>query len=272
MRPTILCICFLLSGCGRGEIVLSGTLAEGENLTHVWQLGSDQRAEIVGDSFTVSGITSDVVELRFARGANEAGGMELREIARGAHLQLRGIRVEDGVAFPAAVEGAADRVVVNGVRMGGVAALPDRVAIAGLLLSRSRSGDALLVRPDDDQLPDLRVVVTPATAVQGPGGGTASLERTDFGDSLRVTGVVEDGFLIATAVEIRAGSSAAGESSGSPTTSGGSANRSTSSSGTLSDAVQRAREAVEAVQENERERGQGQGRGPPPGRGQGRGN
>ncbi|CAN5777428.1 hypothetical protein BH23GEM6_BH23GEM6_26310 [soil metagenome] len=275
MRLRAIAVCLLLSGCERGGTTLSGTVAEGENLTHVWKLGSDQRGEIVGDSFFVADITSDVVELRFARGDNEVGGMELREIARGVHLRLRGIAFEDGVAFPASVEGAqAAAVVVNGVRIGNSAGLPNRVDVQGILLSRSRTGDALLIRPDGDQLPDLRVVVTPATEVRRSGGETASLERTDFGDSLRIVGPVEDGFVIATGVELLARSGAGEGSSTSSSTPSSESPSGPARAVTTPSSSPPGREQPAAEAEAERERGKQkrQGRGPPPERGRRRGN
>jgi hypothetical protein len=200
LTPLLLCA---LAACGRGETVLSGTLAEGEEITHVWVLGGAERALVEADSFRVDAGREEALELRFAREEREVGRMELRGLPRGATLALRGVSVDDGLAFPRALEGGrAHRVEINGVRFATAAALPDRVDEPTTLLSRSRSGDALLVRPGGDRLPDLRVVVTPGTEIRTPDGDPASLERTDFGDTLRVTGVVENGFVIASQVVI----------------------------------------------------------------------
>jgi hypothetical protein len=194
----------LTAGCGGGESTLSGTLAEGENVTHVWVVGGTERTAVVNDSFHLSGITGDPVEILFARGEREAGRMELRDIPPGARLTLRGIAVNERLAFPASLAGDDDVIVsVNGLRMGTPGTIPGSVDGWTILLSRSRSGDALLVRPDGSRLPDLRVVITPGTQIRTEDGDPASLTRTDFGDSLRIVGQREGGFVIATLVEIR---------------------------------------------------------------------
>lgn len=193
----------LACGCGGSEATLTGTLAAEEGITHVWVLGEPERAEVVGDSFALAGLRAGNVELRFARDADEVGRMEIRELPASGRIRLREIGFEDGIAFPLAVEGdGAVRLEVNGVRLGSAAAYPADVDLRGTLLSRSRSGDALLVRPADAGLPDLRVVVTPGTEVRTEDGDPADLERTDFADTLRVVGVVEDGYVIAASVEV----------------------------------------------------------------------
>ncbi|MBA2671795.1 MAG: hypothetical protein H0U67_15620 [Gemmatimonadetes bacterium] len=194
----------LTAGCGGRESTLSGTLAEGEDVTHVWVVGGTERTAVVNDSFHISRITGDPVEILFARGEREAGRMELRDIPRGTQLSLRGIAVDDMLAFPASIVGDDDVIVsVNGVRLGTPGSIPGSVDGWTTLLSRSRSGDALLVRPDGDRLPDLRVVTTPGTEIRTEDGDPTSLERTDFGDSIRIVGKREAGFVIATLVEIR---------------------------------------------------------------------
>jgi hypothetical protein len=194
----------LTAGCSGRESTVSGTLAEGEDITHVWVVGGTERTAVVNDSFQLAGITDDAVEILFARGEREAGRMELGDIPRGANLMLRGIAVDDRLAFPASLAGDDDVIVlVNGLRLGTPGTIPGSVDGWTSLLSRSRSGDALLVRPHGSRLPDLRVVVTPGTEIRTEDGDPASLERTDFGDSLRVVGQREGGFVIATLVEVR---------------------------------------------------------------------
>ncbi len=265
----------LLAACGSREATLSGTVAEGEGLTHVWVMGAPERSEIVGDSFSIAGIREDVVELRFSRGDREGGRMELRGIARGANLLLRGVSVNDGVAFPTTLDGEGNHVVeVNGVRLGTLASVPGRVDARGSLLSRSRSGDALLLRPESGGLPDLRVVVTPGTEIRTEDGEPISLERTDFGDTLRVVGTGESGFVIATLVEVRRSvardrttpASGGGASSGSPAT-----QPVTPTSVRVSPAPVTTVQPEERAQPGEqgRARGRERGRGPPEGRGPG---
>jgi hypothetical protein len=281
-RYLILPIFLLLGGCGGGESILSGTIADGEELTHVWVVGGAERSEILGDSFSLPGLRDDVVELRFARGDREAARMEIRELRRGAAVQLRGIAVEDGMAFPLSLEGESELVVeVNGVRLGTPGTIPERVDVRAALLSRSRSGDALLVRPEGTRLPDLRVVVTPGTEVRTQDGDPVSLERTDFGDTLRIVGSGEGGFVIATLVEVpraRARSSANDDGGPEPRERPTSRPRAqpapvaasrSSDAGTPAPAVERGG-ATEP--EPPRGRGRDRGRGPPEERGRGRGN
>ena len=67
-------------------------------------------------------------------------------------------------------------LVVNGLRMGPADALPDRVDAPGRVLAISESFDAILLRPDDEGLPDLHVVVSPATIVATPDGDPVAVE------------------------------------------------------------------------------------------------
>jgi hypothetical protein len=272
---SIVLILLLLAACGRGETTLGGTVAEGEDLTHVWVLGGAERAEIVGDSFSLAGIRDDAMELRFSRGDREVGRMELQEIPRGAEIRLRGIAVDDDIAFPLAVESADDvSLRVNGVRLGSPGTVPGRVDVRAVLLSRSRTGDAMLVRPEGESLPDLRVIVTPGTEVRTPDGDPASLERTDFGDTLRIVGSGEAGFVIATVVEVpraRVISSRTGPAA-EPDVGGGVRATTSSVGGAVPSSPPPAvRESPSRASEGERGRGQGRGRGPPEGRGEGRG-
>jgi hypothetical protein len=271
-------IMVLTAACGSRESTLSGTLAEGEDVTHVWVVGGTERTAVVNDSFHISGITGDPVEILFARGEREAGRMELRDIPRGSHLHLREIAVEEMLAFPVSMVGDDDLIVsVNGVRLGTPGSIPGSVDGWTTLLSRSRSGDALLVRPDASRIPDLRVVVTPGTEVRTEDGDPTSLERTDFGDSLRIVGQREGGFVIATLVEIRRSRADRSESStdGASTSTPSAARGGTAASPAVSKPVPRPAAVSERASERpspeRRDRERRDRRGPPSERGRERG-
>lgn len=197
------------AGCGEDSVSLSGSLVPGSEATEVFVLGGAERAQVTADSFSVSTVTSDTVELRFAAGDGEPARMLLTGLPSDGSVHLEGIWIEDGVAHPARVhteEGGP--VLVNGFRMVSPAAQPQQVDAAGTVLSASRQGDAMLVRPADEALPDLRVVITPGTVLRrtdgGPGPGPGDAGALDYGDSVRVVGQGVDGYVVATEVVLPA--------------------------------------------------------------------
>lgn len=286
MRKMLLTLLAAASGaCGDRDVALTGTLADPGSATHVWVMGGPERAEIAGDSFSIGGLRAPEVELRFARDEREVGRMEITQLTDGARFHLRGITVDDGLAFPSGVEAEARvRVTINGLRFGTSDAVPENVDVRAALLSRSRSGDALLVRPDGDRLPDLRVVVTPGTTIRTEDGDPVTLERADFGDTLRVVGSGEAGFVVAREIVVpRRLASPSAAADGEEDDRGGSASqRSGASSGTSpssgsstpSREARRERERDDDDERPQRAKGREE-RGPPPGRGgppRGRGN
>ena len=166
----------------------------GSDATDVYVVGEPIRAVIEADSFIIQGIEGSVAELEFAEGDDRRGRMRV-EAWSGSPLELRGIWLNDGRAYPTRLggEGAA---TVNGLRMAADATLPDRISAEVVVLAASRRGDAMIVRPTDRALPDLRVVVTPGTAID-PGIGDLE-PRT--GDRLWIEGATEAGYLVATRV------------------------------------------------------------------------
>ena len=73
-------------------------------------------------------------------------------------------------AFPRSVElDGADVVTVNGMRLAPHGRIPREVDERGAVLAWSSDVGALLVRPANPRLPDLRVVVGKATEVVGDG-------------------------------------------------------------------------------------------------------
>src|SRR5690606_33995953 len=152
-----------------GEV--RGALADDARATHVWVMGGPERAAVSGGRFTLERLDGDTLDLRFAREGEEVARMEVIRTPGSGDLSLEGIWFdgEAGLAYPERV--AADGLVsVNGLRMTGAEATPGEVDGRATLLAISGAGDALIVRPLDDALPDLRVVVTPGTLARSVDG------------------------------------------------------------------------------------------------------
>jgi hypothetical protein len=215
-RRAPLALLLALAACGDAGAAVRGTL-RGDALPasgtlYVWSEGGE-RVAVEGGGFELEGAAPGDLALRFGAGEDPVARMELRGLPEGAELELRGIRFdrESGLAFPASVAlRGAETVLVNGLRMAPPGALPGRVEADGEVLAISGSADALLVRPADARLPDLRVVVTPATETVTAQGDPASLEGVEPGDSLRVVGMTDDGYLIAGRIVVPGASAARG--------------------------------------------------------------
>lgn len=191
-----------VSGCSSREADLRGTLGDGwrDQRLFVSADGVPGRVEIVGDTFALAGIPAGPVILRIGSEDEEVARMEIRDLKAGASLSLERIRRVRGreLAFPSAVRiDGADGVTVNGIRMADPGALPRRVEAGGVVLALSRDEGAILVRPGDDGLPDLPVVVTDSTEVLDASGEAASLRRLSPGDSVHVVGRTASGYLYA---------------------------------------------------------------------------
>lgn len=214
----VLCVAAAAAGgCSSRDVALRGTLGEGwrDQRLFVSVDGLPGRVEVEGDTFSLSGIPAGPVILRIGSGDAEIARMDIRGLAAGASLSLERIRRARGreLAFPSAVrvEGA-DRVTINGIRMADPDALPRRVEAGGVVLALDDDEDALLVRPRDEDLPDLPVVVTDSTRVFDASGEDASLERLSPGDPVRVGGRTGSGYLYAERITLEGTApSAAGE-------------------------------------------------------------
>lgn len=186
--------------------MLRGTLGEAllpkaaDDSLYVWlEEGGDPVAVREGE-FTLAGLPPGVHHLRIGDGRETLGRMEVRGVPEGGEVVLEEIRVhrESGLAFPAAVRlEAAPTILVNGLRLAPPGALPGEVEEEGVALAVADGEDALLFRPADARLPDLRVVLTPATETVTPDGDPVDREVLGAGDSLRVEGGVESGFVVA---------------------------------------------------------------------------
>lgn len=212
--PRLLLPILMMSACGSDPAVVAGDLADGAEATHVWVLGQPERSALSADSFHLDGFEEGTLDLRFASEDEEVARMEIQGVEAGQQLRLRDVWFDDGVAHPSAVELTGEGpVTVNGLRLGGEP-IAGPIDAASTVLVVSRSGDALILRPVDEGTPDLKVVVTPGTQVRTPDGDPAAADELEFGDTVRVIGQGEAGYVIATELVLprsRAGGASRGE-------------------------------------------------------------
>ena len=202
---TALLICAsvaFLGACAERDFDLRGTLGDGWPDEALFaSVGADLPPSLIENgAFTFSDVPAGPVDLRISAGEEEIARIDLRDIPGGATLSLDRIRFDRKreFAFPAAVQmDGADVVTVNGIRHGNAKTLTDRVAATGAVLAISEDADALIFRPRSERLPDLPVVITPATLVTDGSGNVASLEQVSAGDSVRVEGRTDSGYLFA---------------------------------------------------------------------------
>jgi hypothetical protein len=191
-----------LAACGGGDegAAVEGTFAPGFAPTGVWVVESERSEAADSAGFRVADLTPGPVSLRLMRGGDTAAALNLSGLAPGARVRLVDLRVDDasGFAFPRSVElDGAPVVTVNGLRMAPAGRVPREVDVRAAVLAWSSDAGALLVRPDDARLPDLRVVVGLATEVVGTDGGGADATLLEPGDSVRVEGRFDDGYVVA---------------------------------------------------------------------------
>lgn len=251
------------AGCGGGSIEISGDLAEGEHADSVLHFGGAARVAVAGDSFRIQGLDGEVVDLRFVNDDGLHARMEIRD-APGGPIHLRGIWMGRGAAYPSGVriEGGGT-ITINGVRMADPEGMPGELEAAGVVLAASGSGDAMLVRPDADHLPDLRVVVTPATSVTSPDGDPVEVDRVEQGDSVTVRGPIQNGYLVASEVVLPRRSATRGErGDGDERGDGGErGGRDGDGDGNGGGGDRRGKEASDEERSGDRGRGKGKGRG-----------
>lgn len=203
----LLAACGGSDGDGAGGASVRGTFRPGElpldgDSLYVRVAGDSERVPVVQGAFALPRVGPGPATLRFARGDDSVARMEVGALPEGASLELRGIRVDgaNGLAFPASValDGAAT-VMVNGLRYA-ARPLPAEVRADGTVLTTTDAGDALLVRPADASLPDLRVVVGPLTETVTPDGDPVPVGELARGDSVRVEGSTDGGYVVATRI------------------------------------------------------------------------
>lgn len=196
-----------LAACGGGEdgAAVDGTFAPGLAASGVWVVESERAEPADSAGFRLADLTAGPVSLRLMNGSDTAAVLNLSGLAPGARLRLEELRVdrESGMAFPRAVQlDGDDMVMVNGLRMASASRVPREVDLRGSVLAWSSEAGALLVRPDEARVPDLRVVVGPATQLVGEDGGGADVTMLAPGDSVRVEGRSENGYVLASRITV----------------------------------------------------------------------
>ena len=194
-----------LAACGGDGVLVEGTFAGGWAPTAVWVVESERRESADSAGFRVADLTPGPASLRLLQGGDTAGVLDLSGLGGGARVRLEGLRVDPatGFAFPRAVHLEGPSVVtVNGLRMAPAGRVPRRPDVRGEVLAWSPEAGAMLLRPDHPRLPDLRVVVGLATEVLGEDGGGADAALLRPGDSVRVEGRSDAGYVVATRLTV----------------------------------------------------------------------
>ena len=193
----------LLAGCGgdEGRVAIRGAFADAAHApTSVFAVEAEREAEVKNGAFAFRGLSAGPVTLRLVHGADTVGILALSSLPAGAVVELRGLRVDpathlafaDGVGLT-----GPEAVTANGLRVTDAARIPAQVDTRGTVLAISDDRDALLLRPDDPALADLRVVVGASVETVTPDGDPVDGVRLSRGDSLRVLGRTDQGFVVA---------------------------------------------------------------------------
>ncbi|MDB4951678.1 MAG: hypothetical protein JWM27_4327 [Gemmatimonadetes bacterium] len=200
----------LLAGCHSADVTVRGTFAGAgtgaDSTLTVWAVEAQREVPVRGGAFEMKGLVGGPLNLEVRSHGTRIARIEVPDLPAGGTLALGSLRIDppSGRAFPASVELSGARVVtVNGVRMAPADRLSGDVDVRGSVLAVSAGGDAILVRPAEDGLPDLRVVVVPTTRTATPDGTPAALDGLARGDSLRVKGTVQQGYVMAAGIEVR---------------------------------------------------------------------
>ncbi|HEX2081352.1 MAG TPA: hypothetical protein VHG08_26850 [Longimicrobium sp.] len=206
-RTTALGLALAAAACGGGSdgATVEGTFAPGLSPTGVWVVESERSERADSTGFRLADVTPGPLSLRLLDGADTAGVLNLSGLEPGARVRLRELRVDpqSGFAFPRVVElEGAPVVMVNGLRMAPASRVPREVDVRGAVLGWSSDVGAMLVRPDDARLPDLRVFVGVATDVVGEDGGGADPIAIQPGDSVRVQGRSDQGYVVASRITV----------------------------------------------------------------------
>lgn len=211
MRRIILMASLLvaaLAGCdGGGErVAIRGDFADTAAVpTSVFAVEAGREAEVRRGAFDLGDLSAGPVTLRLVRGVDTVGSVLLQNVPAGTRLNLRGLRTDGPTrrAFPRALalEGP-PLLLVNGIRMAADDAVPAGVDARGTVLAASEEGGALLVRPADAALPDLRVVIGLGTETMTPDSTPVEPASIGHGDSVRVEGRPEGGFVVATRLTV----------------------------------------------------------------------
>ena len=180
--------------------MISGALLDNSLSGQVWIDEEVDRFDITNGTFRVEGPARDTLDLQFSTSDGETGRMRILGLPGGSDLTLDGIWFEGGIAFAMDAATGNATVHINGLRMGSLAGVSEGESIGGTVLALDEDERALIIRPADGGLPDLRIVISDATAVEGAENIPSTLERLQFGDSITVAGEVEGRYLLASRV------------------------------------------------------------------------
>ncbi len=196
-----------LAACGGDEgATVAGNFAPGAGSpTSVWVVEAERSAGADTAGFSIAGLVPGPASMRLMRGGDTAGVLNVGSLTSGSKLTLHGLRVDEasGLAFPRSIElDGADAVVVNGIRMAPEGRVPENVDADGAVLGWAPEAGAMLLRPQNASLPDLRVIVGPTTELVGTDGGQAAASAINPGDSVQVQGRFENGYVLASRITI----------------------------------------------------------------------
>ncbi len=205
-RPVLLPLSTLLfaaAACARDAVSIRGTLRDtgAGGPVSVWAAEAERESRVTDGAFELKDLTPGPITLLVLSGADTLGRMIVPDLPAGASLDMQGIRVDRSSkrAFPTSVTMEGARVVrINGIRMASERALPGTVDEQGTVLAVARDGQALVLRPFRDGLPDLRVVIGPATEAASPDGDPVQVGALSPGDTVTVRGRSDRGYVIAT--------------------------------------------------------------------------
>jgi len=190
---------------GAGERVsIRGDFADTAAVpTAVVAVEGGQQAEVKRGAFVLRDLSGGPVTLRLVRGADTVATLALENVPSGTEVQLNGLETDapTGRAFPRTMGlNGPGVLVLNGIRMGRDPGSP--VDARGAVIAASRDRAALLVRPTDATLPDLRVVVGLGTEVVTADSTRVDIATVARGDSVRVEGSADNGFVVASRVTV----------------------------------------------------------------------
>ncbi|HYH79356.1 MAG TPA: hypothetical protein VEX86_06155 [Longimicrobium sp.] len=195
-----------LAACGGGgeRVSIRGTFADTAAMpTAVFAVEAERQVEVKRGAFHLRDLSAGPVTLRLVRGVDTVATIALHNVPAGTALELNGLATDAATrrAFPRTLSlNGPPVLLVNNMRMGRADAVPAQVDARGVVLAASADGAALLVRPGDAAMPDLRVVLGLGTETLARDSTPVDPAAVRAGDSVRVEGRADQGFVIATRV------------------------------------------------------------------------
>jgi hypothetical protein len=190
------------AGCTT-EAAIEVDLLDPDGADQVWVDGDTERLAVEGRTLRIPHSGADTIALRFARDDEVVGVMTIAGLLSAPRVALRRVWFDEGVAFPSDVEvEGAGFVAINGLRMGSSNRLRGAMKVEGTVLAAGGEGEPLLVRPLDSALPDVPARLAVDAVVVTTGGEPGTLRGLTFGDTVRLEGVADGGFLFASKVTV----------------------------------------------------------------------